>query len=145
MSLSLLVLICSLSPQSERKPGRCWGDARSHSPWDTPGCGHHTPPTTCPAHFLASRITYRHSVWNGDHVVSSQCVYHERDELQNVCCRTAPQLEPSQDPRRHVMGGATHGGLLPHPQSHLTVSHTPKLAKFHSLSHSLLVVEPHPM
>lgn len=30
-----------------------------------------------------------------------------------------PQLEPSQDPRRHVMGGASHGGLLPHPQPHI--------------------------
>ncbi|CAI8008212.1 hypothetical protein GBAR_LOCUS5648 [Geodia barretti] len=37
--------------------------------------------------------------------------------------RTTPQLEPSQDPRRHVMGGASHGGLLPHPPPHLPPPH----------------------
>ncbi|CAI8008213.1 hypothetical protein GBAR_LOCUS5648 [Geodia barretti] len=36
---------------------------------------------------------------------------------------TTPQLEPSQDPRRHVMGGASHGGLLPHPPPHLPPPH----------------------
>ena len=64
-----------------------------------------------------------------------------------VCvCRNAPQLEPSQDPRRHMMGG----GLLPHPQPHLQVStHTPYTTHTHTHTHTaqlnlLFLFQPHP-
>ena len=36
-------------------------------------------------------------------------------------CRNAPQLEPAQDPRRHMMSAGSHSGLLPHPQAHIQV------------------------
>lgn len=121
----------------------CRGHARSYSYGSAPWYDQYTT-TTCPTHFYTTRFPYHCYVWNGDNVViyyysvisylghnwavlnsevSSVLIYGDASNSEMLyLCRTAPQLEPSQDPRRHMMGGANHGGLLPHPQPHMQVS-----------------------